>query len=40
MENFKLSTVAKALGVPVDETKLHDASYDIFLTKAIFNIVK
>lgn len=40
MENFKLSTVAKALGIPVDESKLHDASYDIFLTKAIFDIVK
>lgn len=39
MENFKLSTVAKFLDISVDESKLHDAGYDIFLTKSIFNIV-
>lgn len=39
MENFKLSTVAAALGVNIEERKLHDASYDIWLTKAIFDIV-
>lgn len=39
MENFQLKTVAKHLEIVVDETKLHDASYDIFLTKSIFNIV-
>lgn len=39
MENFKLATVAKALGVDVSEDSLHDASYDIYLTKAIYQIV-
>lgn len=39
MENFKLSTVAATLGITVEEEKLHDASYDIYLTKSIFNIV-
>jgi DNA polymerase III subunit epsilon len=39
MENFKLMTVAKHCGIEIDETKLHDASYDIYLTKEIFNIV-
>lgn len=39
MENFKLSTVAKALGIVVDESKLHDAEYDILLTREIYNIV-
>lgn len=40
MENFKLSTVAKFLGIQVSEDSLHDAFYDIYLTKAIFDIVK
>lgn len=40
MENFKLSTVAKFLGIQVSEDNLHDAFYDIYLTKAIFDIVK
>jgi DNA polymerase-3 subunit epsilon len=39
MENFKLKTVAKHLGIEVDETKLHDALYDIHLTQQIFNKV-
>lgn len=39
MENFKLMTVAKHLGIEIDEAKLHDASYDIYLTKEIFNKV-
>jgi DNA polymerase-3 subunit epsilon len=40
MENFKLATVAKFLGVSVDDTSLHNALYDINLTKAIYNLVK
>lgn len=36
MENFKLKTVADTLGVTVDESKLHDAMYDIYLTRAIY----
>lgn len=39
MENFKLPTVAKFLGIETDESKLHDAGYDIYLTKCIFNII-
>lgn len=39
MENFKQSTVATALGIQVDETKLHDALYDIQLCRSIYDIV-
>jgi len=40
MPDFKLKTVAKYLGIEVDETKLHDALYDIELTKAIYQHCK
>lgn len=36
MENFKLVTVARELGLTVDETKLHEASYDIDLTISLY----
>lgn len=36
MVNFKLKTVAKTLGIPVDETKLHDAMYDNELTFDVY----
>lgn len=39
MVDFKLSTVAKTLGVDVDNEALHNAMYDIHLTKAVFDIV-
>lgn len=39
MEDFKQKTVAKTLGIEVDESKLHDALYDIELCMAIHNIV-
>jgi len=39
MENFKLHTVAKKLGIIIDETKLHDALYDIGITRQIYKIV-
>lgn len=39
MVNFKLVTVAKAFGIHVDEEQLHYASYDLYLTKAIFDII-
>lgn len=39
MENFKLQTVAKELGIYIDEDKLHDASYDVELTHDIYQIV-
>lgn len=39
METFKLSTVARTLGVDVQSESLHDAMYDIELTKAVFDII-
>lgn len=40
MANFKQATVAKQLGIEVDETKLHDADYDLDVCMAIYNKVK
>ncbi|MDR0575630.1 MAG: 3'-5' exonuclease [Tannerella sp.] len=40
MDNFKLPTVARFLGIDVDDASLHNSVYDIFLTKAIYDIVK
>lgn len=39
MLNFKQSTVAKWLGIEVDEDKLHDASYDIELCIRIYQTI-
>jgi DNA polymerase-3 subunit epsilon len=39
MENFKLSTVAKKFGIEVKEDQLHDAAYDIYLTRNIYQII-
>lgn len=39
MENFKQGTVAKTLGIAVDDSKLHDALYDIEVCKAIYDKV-
>lgn len=39
LEDFKLKSVAKHLGIEVDEKKLHDAKYDIHLTREIYKIV-
>lgn len=36
MENFKLMTVARTMGIEINEDKLHDATYDIELTRDIF----
>lgn len=36
MENFKLMTVAKTMGIEIDENRLHDATYDIELTRELF----
>jgi len=36
MSDFKLRSVAKQLGIEVDESKLHDAQYDIELTYQIY----
>jgi len=36
MEDFKQGTVAKALGIEVDDSKLHDASYDLNILIEIY----
>jgi len=36
MSNFRLPTVAGALGFDADQTRMHDAGYDIFLTRELF----
>jgi DNA polymerase-3 subunit epsilon len=39
MPSFKLGRVAKELGLEVEDGKLHDASYDVELTRGIYRIV-
>jgi len=39
MANFKLVSVAKEYGLVVSEEKLHDANYDIYLTKSIYELI-
>lgn len=39
MPSFKLKRVAMELGIDVDPEKLHDALYDVHLTRAIYRIV-
>jgi len=34
--NFKLGTVAKAIGIDVDDTRLHEALYDSILTRSVY----
>ncbi|RHJ91438.1 3'-5' exonuclease [Parabacteroides bouchesdurhonensis] len=36
MIDFKQETVARTLGIDLDTSKLHDASYDIYITKEIY----
>ena len=36
MPDFKQETVAKVLGIPLEESQLHNAAYDIYLTKEIY----
>jgi DNA polymerase-3 subunit epsilon len=36
MPNFKLMTVAKQFGFEVDESRLHEAGYDLLLTRQLF----
>lgn len=37
--DFKQTTVAKSLGIEVDEEKLHDSIYDVQLVKSIYDIL-
>ena len=39
MPDFKQATVAKYLGVNVNDTLLHDANYDLALCREIYNKV-
>lgn len=39
MSSFKQKRVATELGIDVDKTKLHDAEYDVYLTRQIYRIV-
>lgn len=39
MPSFKLHRVAKTLGVPVDDNRLHEALYDSELTRGIYHIL-
>lgn len=39
IDSFKLSSVAQYLGIKIDETGLHDAMYDIRLTREIFKTI-
>lgn len=36
MENFKLATVAKAMGIEVDDSKTHDGLYDVRLCREVW----
>lgn len=38
--SFKLMDVARAIGIEVDESKAHDASYDIEVTREIYYRIK
>jgi len=39
MKNFRLPTVAKTLGIRVDEARLNEPFYDIHLIRSIYKIV-
>lgn len=40
MIDFKLKTVCSQLGIEVDESKLHDALYDVSLTMEVYKKIK
>lgn len=40
MNNFKLMTVAEEMGIKIEEEKLHNATYDIYLTREIYRRIK
>ena len=39
MNSFKLIRVAKELGLVVEKDRLHEAGYDVYLTRKIYRIV-
>lgn len=40
LDNFKLVTVCKSLGIKVEDEKLHDAMYDVQITAELFFLLK
>lgn len=40
LENFKQMTVAKALGIKIDDSRAHDALYDIEVCRDIYKILE
>lgn len=40
MKDFKQETVARTLGIKLESEKLHDAAYDIWLTRQIYEAVR
>ena len=40
MENFKLATVCRKVGIEVDDSRLHEAQYDIYLTRQLYYAVR
>lgn len=40
LADFKLSTVAKYLGINVDSGRLHDSMYDVELTRDLYYMIK
>lgn len=40
LANYKLGTVAKSLGIPIEEEKFHSALYDVKVTREIFNMIR
>ena len=39
LDNFKLLTVAEALGLEIDEERSHDALYDVELAREVFHML-
>ena len=39
-DNFKLSTLARRFGLPVNESRLHEALYDVELTRMVYKCLK
>jgi len=40
MENFKLMTVCREMGIDVDESQLHNSKYDVWLTAQLYNRIE
>jgi len=40
LPDFKLLTACNHFGIKVDESKAHDATYDVYLTKELFKAIQ